>query len=146
MPSPLNIPKKYSTDDAARLKDELERLAQEVDTYLRQLVNTSVQVPLLSQVNPSQLSFGQIARANVPDGYTLSVQLPPPHPANIGKRCGIRRASTTGEILVYPSGFLAPGRPCLVAGAERYRMANDIHFVEFLFDGDYYPSRAGGGF
>ncbi len=60
------------------------------------------------------------------------------NPAMIGKRCGVRRSSITGEVLIYAVG-------CLVAGAERYRLANDIHFVEFLFDGNYFPSRAGGG-
>lgn len=139
MPSPINIPKKYSTDDAARLKDELERMAQEIDAYLRQLVNTTVQVPKLSQLNPPFLVFGGVVRANVPDGYTLNLQLPRSHPSNVGKRCGILRGSTTGEIMIHPVD-------CLVAGEVRYRMANDIHFVEFLFDGDYYPSRAGGGF
>lgn len=139
MPSPLNIPKTYTTADALRLKDELERMAQEVDAYLRQLVNTTVQVPQLSAVNPTSMAFGQVVRANVPDGYVLSLQLPRSHPSNVGKRCGILRGSTTGEILIYPVD-------CLVAGQTRYRMASDIHFVEFMFDGDYYPSRAGGGF
>ena len=138
MPSPLNIPKNYTTDDAARLKLELERMAQEVDAYLRGLTQTTLPVPRLSLINPPTLMFGGIARVNVPDGYVLNMQLPPPRPENIGKRCGVRRGSTTGEVLIY-----APN--CLVGGAARYRMANDIHFVEFLFDGDYFPSRSGGG-
>ncbi len=79
-----------------------------------------------------------MARVDVPDGSTLVMQLPQPNPAMIGKRCGVRRSSVTGEVLIYAVG-------CLVAGAERYRLANDIHFVEFLFDGNYFPSRAGGG-
>lgn len=138
MPSPLNIPQKYTTDDALRLKQELERMAREVDKYLRGLQFSTVQVPQLSQINPSSLAFGQMARVNVPDGYVLSMQLPRADPANIGRRCGVLRGAVTGEVLIY-----APD--CLVGGAPRYRMANDLHFVEFLFEGDYYPSRAGAG-
>lgn len=139
MPSPLNIPKTYSTADAVRLKSELERMAQEVDKYLRSLRDTTVPVPGLSVINPPLLSFGNVARVNVPDGFVMNMQLPPPNVANLGKRCGLLRGSTTGEVLVYAVN-------CLVGGNSIYRMASDIHFVEFLFDGDYYPTRAGGGF
>lgn len=138
MPSPLNIPKTFSTEPAA-LKRELERQSQELDRYLREQANSTVYVPALSLVNPGFLAFGQMARVDVPDGLTLVMQLPQPNPAMIGKRCGVRRSSITGEVLIYAVG-------CLVSGQERYRLANDIHFVEFLFDGNYFPSRAGGGF
>lgn len=139
MPSPLNIPKVYTTDDAVRLKTELERLAQAVDVYLRAIAQNTVPIPQLSLVNRPFLAFGEITRVDVPDGATLVMQLPRFDPANTGKRCGVRRSSSTGEVLIYAVD-------CLVAEHERYRMASDIHFVEFLFDGDYYPSRAGGGF
>ncbi len=135
MPSPLNIPKTFTTDDALRLKSELERLSQEIDLYLRGLTATNIP---LSQLNSPMLAFDQVARVNVTDGSALVLKLPRPDPKNIGRKCGIRRSSTTGEVLIYAVG-------CLVGGAERYRMANDVHFVEFLFDGDYFPSRAGGG-
>jgi hypothetical protein len=138
MPSPLNIPKTFTTDDAIRLKTELERQSQEIDRYLRDTSDASQPVPLLSLVNPAYLTFGQVARVDVPDGFTLKMQLPRPDPAFIGKRCGVRRSSMTGEVLIYAVG-------CLVGGYERYRMANDIHFVEFMLDGDFYPSRYGAG-
>lgn len=139
MPSPLNIPKTYTPADAALLKLQLERMAQEVDAYLRGLVDTTISVPHLSRLNPPALYFGEIVRVDVQDGYTLSMQLPRPDIKNVGKRCGVRRSSTTGEVLIYAVDSY-------VAGASRYRMANDIHFVEFLFDGTWFPSRAGGGF
>lgn len=138
MASPLAIPQRFTTDDATKLKEELERMSQELDRYLRSLVDTTVAVPALTRQNQQFLAFGQVVRVDVADGATLNLQLPRPDPKNIGKKCGIRRASTTGEVLIYAVD-------CLVSGAERYRLANDIHFVEFLFDGDYFPSRAGGG-
>lgn len=138
MPSPLVLPQTFTTDDLVRLKSELERLTKEIDRYTRELAGDFLPVPALSLLNPSSLAFGQIARVNIPDGATHVMKLPRPNPANIGKRCGVRRGSTTGEILIYAVD-------CLVGGFERYRMANDVHFVEFLFDGDFYPSRAGGG-
>ena len=138
MASPLNIPKTFTTADVVALKGELERMSQELDRYLRSLVDTTVAVPVATKPNQAFLAFGQVVRVDVTDGSTLSMQLPRPDPAQIGKKCAVRRSSTTGEVLVYAVG-------CLVGGAERYRLANDIHFVEFLFDGDYFPSRSGGG-
>ncbi len=138
MPSPLNIPKTYPTDPA-ELKRTLERMAQEIDAYLRGLANTTLPVPALSVLNPASLAFGQVARVSVPDGTTLVMKLPQPDPANIGKRCGVRRSSQTGQVLIYAVG-------CLVAGQERFRLINEIGVTEFLFDGDYFPSRAGGGY
>lgn len=136
MPSPLNIPQRFSAEEP--LKGELERQAQEIDKYLRGLADTTAPVPTLGGINQPLMAFGRLTRVNVLDGETLALQLPLPDPANFGKRCGLLRTSTTGQILVYAVG-------CLVAGAERYRMANDIHVVEFTLAGDYYPSRAGAG-
>lgn len=138
MPSPLALPKTFPTDPVA-LKATLERLSQELDAYLRQIAQTTEQTPALSLINPGSLIFGGVARVSVADGVTGAIQLPRPDAKMVGKKCTIQRLSTTGEILVYAVG-------CLVAGQQRYRMANDIHFVEFLFDGDFYPSRAGGGY
>jgi hypothetical protein len=138
MPSPVNLPKTFATDDPKKLKTELERLSQELDKYVRGLSDTVQFVPAVVGPNPTSLAFGQIAQVNVTDGSTLVMKLPRPDPTKVGKRCGVRRASTTGEVLIYAVG-------CLVGGAERYRMANDIHYVEFLYDGDYYPSKPGGG-
>ncbi len=92
MPSPLNIPKTFSTEPDA-LKRELERQAQELDRYLREQANSAVYVPQLSQPNPGFLAFGQMARVDVPDGSTLVMQLPQPNPAMIGwtKPSGGRR-------------------------------------------------------
>lgn len=137
MPSPLQIPKTFSADPETQRR-ELERTTQEIDRYLRDSVLSAGQLGAIKQLNPVALSFGFIARVNVADGDTLILKLPRANALNIGKRCTVRRGSTTGEVLIYAVD-------CLVGGAERYRMANDIHFVEFLFDGDYYPSRAGGG-
>lgn len=137
MPSPLQIPKTFSTDPEAQRR-QLEQTTQEIDRYLRDAALASGQMPVLKAQNPTALVFGQIARVDVADGETLVLKLPRPNFIHIGRRCTIRRGSTTGEVLIYAVD-------CLVGGAERYRMANDIHFVEFLFDGDYYPSRAGGG-
>jgi hypothetical protein len=48
----------------------------------------------MSGPNPSFLAFGQVARVGMPDGYRLVMHLPPPDPANIGKRCGrLRRVA-----------------------------------------------------
>ena len=138
MPSRLAIPQKFTTGDTTALKRELERLAQEIDTYLRQLVQLVQPIPTVSKINGAPLAFGTILPVVVPDGATLSVQLPPPDPAQIGRKCGLLRIETTGEVLVYSVG-------CLVGGAVRYRLANDIHLVEFTYVGDYFPSRFGAG-
>ena len=136
MPSPLQIPKTFTADGA--LKSELERTTHEIDRYLRDAAATAQQVQMGARTNSGPIAFGFVTRVSLNDGDSLSLQLPRPDPANIGKRCGVRRDSAAGEVLIYAVD-------CLVAGAERYRMANDIHFVEFLFDGDYFPSRAGAG-
>jgi hypothetical protein len=140
MPAPLNLPKTFPTDDPARLKDTLERFAQELDKFIRQLPQAYAPILSGSTPNPSVLKFGEVARVSIQDGDSVSLQLPKPDKVNNGKRCAIRRATITGEILVIPVGG------ALVGGAASYRLANDVHFVEFLLDdGDFYPSRAGAG-
>ena len=139
MPSPLFIPKLFRTDDPAALKEDLGRFAESLDAYVRNIPNVLAPIPVLTNQATGKLSFGQVVRAAPVGGQSLVFLLPPPDPVNIGKRCGIRRSGVTGEILVYASG-------CLVAGQTNFRLRNDVHLAEFLFDGDYYPTCSGAGY
>lgn len=141
MPSAIDIPQRFTTEDPARLKSELERMAQALDLFTRQgLELYAPRYTALPSINPTALVVGRVARVNLIDGDLLRLQMPPPDRKNFGKKCAILRETTTGNVLIF-------GGPALVGGADRYQLANDIHFVEFLLDdGDWYPSRAGGAF
>lgn len=139
MPSAIDIPRSFSTEKPEQLRGELERLAQSLDVYTRQgLEMFAPRYTAIPAVNPTALVIGQIARVNLIDGDLLRVQMPPPDRKHFGKKCAVLRETTTGNVLLF-------GGRALVGGADRYQLANDIHFVEFLLDdGDWYPSRAGG--
>lgn len=140
MPSAIDIPQRFTTDDPAQLKRELERMAQALDLFTRQ--GFEIYAPrytALPTLNPTALVVGRVARVNLVDGDLLRMQMPPANRKDFGKKCAILRETTTGNCLLF-------GGAALVGGADRYQLANDIHFVEFLLDdGDWYPSRAGGG-
>ncbi len=140
MPATIDIPRRFSTDDPKQLKSELERMAQALDVYTRGAPDLfAPRYIAIPQINPTNLVLGQVARANLIDGDLLNIQMPPPERKNFGKRCAILRVTATGTILLH-------GGPALIGGYSKYQMANDLHFVEFLLDdGNYYPSRAGGG-
>ncbi len=146
MPAQVAIPLRFDTADPAKLRSDLERFAQALDVWTRgasELFNPRlIAVPL---VNPSKLSFGMVARVNLTEDDVLHVQMPAPDRPNFGKRCAILRETTTGIVQLHPSGRIGD-RTSTIAGASRYQMANDIHFVEFLLDdGDWYPTRPGSG-
>jgi hypothetical protein len=140
MPAQVDIPKRFTTADPEALRRELERLAQSLDVYTRGLADLfTPRYTAIPQLNPRSLVLGMVARANLIDGDTLSIQMPPPDRKNFGKRCAILRETTTGLIRLH-------GGPALIGVESQYQLANDIHFVEFLLDdGAWYPSRAGGG-
>lgn len=138
MPSSLDLPRKFTTEDPVALKRELERMTQSLDRYLRDLQIVNQTVPLVTKLNPDALTFGQISPVVARDGQTVVVQLPRPSPENLGRRCALARATKDGEILVVAVD-------CLVAGSAVYRVANDIQLVEFVFLGGYFPTRFGAG-
>lgn len=139
MPSVLDLPRRFSVDKPEQLRTELERLAQSLDVYTRQgLELFAPRYTALPSLNPTALVIGRVARVNLVDGDYLRVQMPPPDRENFGKRCAVLRETLAGNVLIF-------GGPALIAGASRYQMTNDIHYVEFLLDnGNWYPSRAGG--
>lgn len=141
MPSLIDIPRRFSTDKPEQLRMELERLAQSLDVYTRQgLEMFAPRYTAIPSVNPTALVIGSVGRINLIDGDALRVQMPPPERKHFGKRCAVLRETTTGTVTLF-------GGSALIAGADRYQMASDIHWVEFLLDdGDWYPSRAGGAF
>lgn len=141
MPALLDIPRRFTTDKPEQLRSELERFAQAVDLFTRGAADVyAPRYVAIPGINPAALSFGMIARVNLIDGDELFIQLPPPDRKNFGKRCAVLRTTTTGLVRIV-------GGAALVGGAAQYQLADDIHWVEFLLDdGNYYPSRAGGGF
>ena len=141
MPSLLDIPRRFSTDKPEALRSELERFAQAVDIFTRGAADVYAPRYLpIPGINPTALVFGMVGRVSLVDGDELFIQLPPPERKNFGKRCAVLRRTVTGLIRIV-------GGAALVGGVAQYQLANDIHWVEFLLDdGNYYPSRAGGGF
>lgn len=138
MPSPINLPKVFNTDDPKRLRSDLERLVQETEKYLRGLDDKYAQIPTSAPINNPVLAVDRMSVVSVPDGLVLNMVLPQPNTKNIGKKCTVARLSTSGDVAVYASG-------CLISGRTRYRLAAEVHFVEFIYDGaGWSASRTGG--
>lgn len=140
MPAAIDIPQRFTTEDPGRLKTELERLSAALDVFTRGLATEikRVEIPDINQSAPA-LSYGQIRRLpTVNDGDTLNIALPRANAKDIGRRCGVLRASGTGIVVLHA----AVGT---VAGVTTYTVCSDPHFVEFLLGNDlnFYPSRQG---
>ena len=140
MPAAAAIPLRFPTDDAALLREALERFAQIMDQYTRDApVSFVPRYQPIATINPPALVFGQVARVSLSDGDTLNMQLPFPSTKDYGKRCAVLRRTITGIVRIR-----APGAS--IAGVTDYQMANDIHYLEFLLDdGAYFPTRPGSG-
>ena len=140
MPSAIDIPQRFTTDDPAQLKRELERMAQALDLFTRQALSQAGQLPIVDMGTDSlRLVYGRGVRIqSVLDGVAVEFTLPTPARQDIGKRCAVLRSSTTGIVTVVGVG-------ALVGGFETYTMASDTHLVEFLLGNDlnFYPTRAG---
>jgi hypothetical protein len=141
MPSKRDIPQRFTTENPVALKSELERLAQALDIYTRQLDGLVKQTPTKDIDSSRSLAYGRAVR--VPGRLTgtyLELTLPPPAREDIGKRCAVLRSGLDGTITVVGVG-------ALVGGYSTYTMTNDAHFVEFFLGNDlnFYPSHAGGG-
>ena len=141
MPALLDIPRRFTTENPEVLRKELDRFAQAVDLFTRSAAETySPRYLAIPGINPTKLVFGMVGRVTLLDGDELFIQLPPPDRKNFGKRCAVLRTTSAGLVRIV-------GGQALVGGETQYQLANDLHWVEFLLDdGDYYPTRAGGGF
>ena len=141
MPALLDIPRRFTTENPEVLRKELDRFAQAVDLFTRSAAETYAPRYLaIPGINPTKLVFGMVGRVTLLDGDELFIQLPPPDRKNFGKRCAVLRTTSAGLVRIV-------GGQALVGGETQYQLANDLHWVEFLLDdGDYYPTRAGGGF
>lgn len=141
MPSPINLPKVFNTDDPARLKSDLERLVQETERYFRSLDDKYTIDPTAGKLNDPTLAIGRMTLVSLSNGQTGIFSLPPPDVKNIGKVCIVARLSTLGDAFV-----VANGQGILVNGSVRYKLPAELHFVEFLYNGSgWVASRTGGG-
>lgn len=140
MPAQVFIPQRFTVGKPEVLRAELERLARSMDDYTRGAPELfAPRLIAFPALNPSALVLGQVVRVSLRDGDYLALQLPQPERKHYGKKCTLLRRTADGLIRVF-------GVAALVGGEATYQMANDVHFVEFLLDdGDWYPSRAGGG-
>lgn len=142
MPSAIDIPQRFTTDDPAQLKRELERMAQALDLFTRQLPALIGQMSIVDMNAESlKLSYGRAVRVqSVLDGSGVEFTLPTPRAADVGKRCALLRSSATGIVTVVGVG-------ATVGGNDTYTLTSDAHFVDFLLGNDlnFYPSRPGSG-
>ena len=116
MPATISIPLTFTTDDPARLRADLERFAQAVDLYTRGAAELfAPRLKAIAQLNPTSLSFGMVGRVNLIDGDTLNIALPRANAKDIGRRCGVLRASGTGIVVLHAAVGTVAGATTLGA-------------------------------
>lgn len=133
-----DIPLSFNPD-APNHRNELERLASAMDTYVRGAPDQFTPRETLARTpNQTRAAFGETLRLNLATDATHDFFFPRPDVANAGKILYVQRQSDEGIVTGYAVD-------CLIGDATTYIVPNDIGMYAFLFDGtNYYPLQPGG--
>lgn len=123
-----NVPLAYSAE--GKLKTELERGAQAIVNWARELPSATDIVPEVSEIAGRALAFGQIVRVAPADGETIHLILPRLDARQGGRAIRIMRMNTLGLVFLN-----APGPRVHIDGVSRALLYNSVRVTTIWYDG-----------